>query len=359
MENDKNIEIKDVMDELRSVKDQLKQERENLDAEKRALEQERAAHSNTPANENRETVSNWRSVVDAMKEKRTVSLQGTGAIAQMNSIWDLIKQREPLLDQVSYFRGPNSKTQIALLNARPAIPSKTSTAANTAYNKNYALDNTQLLKVKEVAPYAWTTVLPVDYDTVLYSFTDVEARIPALIAESFRTAMCNGMFTGDGSNSTIKGIFAADNVAAANKITTASATAVSLKDLLDLALAVKDMDIAEPVMVMEPAIYSAIAAAEGGVYDFVKEELVRNKSIEGVKVVLSGKAPSFADAAADDIVVWCGDLKNYAFAVADEVTIETVKQVGDSNTYFQAIMSFTGDVIEPRNVFALVKKSAQ
>lgn len=298
----------------------------------------------------------WRSVAEGMKEKRTVTLQGTGAIEQLNGIWDLIKQREPLLDRVSYFRGPNAKTQIALLNARPAIPSKTSTANNTAYNKNYVLDNTQLLKVKEVSPYAWTTVLPVDYDTVLYSFSDIEGRIPGLIAESFRTAMCNGMFTGDGTNSTIKGIFAEDSVAAANLIETASASAVSLADLENLALTVKDFDVANPVIVMEPAIYSAIAAAEGGVYDFLKEELVRNKSVEGIPVILTGKAPSFSNATEGDIVVWCGDLKNYAFAIADEVTIEPVKQVGDSNTYFQAIMSFTGDVIEPRNVFGLKKK---
>ena len=108
---------------------------------------------------------------------------------------------------------------------------------------------------------------------------------------------------------------------------------------------------------MEPSIYSTIVATPGGVYDFVKEELVRNKSVEGIPVVLTGKAPSFAAASGGDIVVWAGDLKNYGFAVADEVTIEPVKQVGDSNTYFQGIMSFTGDVIQPKNVFGLKKKS--
>lgn len=335
-------------------------ELETRAAEKQVKEQEELRKKNfyeeNHKMENTE-IRKYQAFAEGMKEKRTVTLQGTGAIEQMNGIWDLIKQREPLMDKVSYFRGANAKTAIALLNARPAIPSKTTTANNTAYNKNYALDNSQLLKVKEVVPYAWTSVLPVDYDTVLYSFTDVENKIPGLMAESFRTAMCNGMFTGDGSNGTIKGIFAEGSVAADNLIETASASAVGLKDLLDLALKVKDMDIANAVMIMHPAIYSAIVAAEGGVYDFVKEELVRNKSVEGISVILTGKAPSFADASAGDTVVWAGDLKNYAFAIADEVTIEPVKQVGDSNTYFQGIMSFTGDVIEPRNVFGLKKKS--
>lgn len=304
-------------------------------------------------NENQNT--EWRSVAEAMKEKRTVQIQGTGAINQINGIWDLIKQKNVLLDRVSYFRGPNQKTAIALLAAHPAKPSKTSTANNAAHNKNYVTDNSQLLGVKEVTPYAWTSIIPVDYDTILYSFSDIETRLPALLADAFRDAMCDGMFSGDGSNGTIKGIFASGSVDAGNLIETEAATGVSFKDLLDLALAVKDMDVANPVIVMEPAIYSVLAATSTQDYNFVKEELVRNKSVEGIPVVLTGKAPSFEDASEGDIVVWAGDLKNYGFAVADELTIETVKQVGDSNTYFQGIMSFTGDVIQPKNCFGLKK----
>lgn len=346
--------ILEVVNEIRSFKDNLKAEQEKLAEERRAFEQEKAAKAaNNPAHDDANQVSSWRDITKAMAEKRSITLSGTGAINQINGLWDLIKQREPLLDRVSYFRGPNAQTQVAILSARPAVPSKVSEGATSI-----TADSTAAIGSKSLYPYTWAAVLPVTYEAVLYSIADVEQRIPGLLAESFRTAMCNGMFTGDGTNSTIKGIFAAGSVAAGNLIETASASAVSIKDLEDLALKVKDYDVAEPVIIMEPAIYSAIAAASASGYDFLKEELVRNKTVEGIPVVLTGKAPSFASAAAGDIVVWCGDLKNYALAVADEVTIEPLKKVGDTNTYYQAVMAFTGDVVQPNNVFGLKKKSS-
>ena len=119
----------------------------------------------------------------------------------------------------------------------------------------------------------------------------------------------------------------------------------------------KDTAIANPVIVMHQGIYSAIAAADADGYDFVKEELVRNKSVEGVRVILSGKAPAFGSASANDIVVWGGDLKNFAFGVADQITIEPIKQLGDSNTYYQAIAAFDGIVVQPKNVYGLKKAS--
>lgn len=345
--------VLEVVNEIRSIKDNLKAEQEKFAEEKRAFEQEKAAkEAKNPARDNANQVSSWRDLANAMLEKRSITLNGTGAIAQINGLWDLIKQREPLLDRVSYFRGPNSQTQVAILSARPALPSKQSEGATSI-----SPDSTAGIGSKSLYPYTWASVLPVTYEAVLYSISDIENRIPALLAESFRTAMCNGMFTGDGTNSTIKGIFADGNVAAGNLIETASASAVSLADLENLALKVKDYDVAEPVIIMEPAIYAAIASASGTGYDFLKEELVRNKSVEGIPVVLTGKAPSFAAASGGDIVVWCGDLKNYALAVADEVTIEPLKKVGDTNTYYQAVMAFTGDIVDNRNVFGLKKKS--
>lgn len=352
------MEIRDLekkVEEIEALAAQKQKEAEEREAARKSEEERAAAFYGDRKNMNNNQNTEWRDIVQAMSEKRTVQIQGTDAIAQVNGIWDLVKQRNPLLDRVSYFRGPNGKTSIALLAAHPAKPSKTTTANNTAYNRNYNLDNSQLLGVKNLTPYAWTSIIPVDYDTVTYSFSDIENRLPALLADAFRDAMCDGMFAGDGSNGTIKGIFASGSVAADNLIETEASTGVSFKDLLDLALKVKDMDVAEPVIIMEPAIYSVLAATSTEDYNFVKEELVRNKSVEGIPVVLTGKAPSFADASKGDIVVWAGDLKNYGFAVADELTIETAKIVGDSNTYFQGIMSFTGDVIQPKNCFGLKK----
>lgn len=295
----------------------------------------------------------WSEIAKAMIENRSITIastlnnepaNGVGAINQVADLWDLIKQREPLLDRISYFNGPNFETQIPVLEARPAVP----TAYAETADKSGAIDSTAAIKVKKINPETYFTVLPITYEAARQSFVGLEDRIPGLLAEAFRTAMCKLVFDG---------IFDDDNVASANQIESASASAVSFLDLDNLALAVLDTDIAEPVIVMHPEIYSALAATDAQGYNFLKEELVRNKSLEGVKVILTGKAPKFSTATAGDIVVWAGDLKNFAMGVADQVTVEPLKKVGDSNIYYQAIAAFNGTVVQPKNVFGLTKKA--
>ena len=345
------------LEELRTKVESL----ETRAAEKQARDLEEKRNLSLKDNfkmENKETRNSvFAEMAKAILEKRTINAinitdtlgedaaNGIGRVNQFAQLWDLIKQKEPLLDQVSYFNGPNFETQIPVLEARPATPTKVSegwTGNDPSATKSAGL------AVKKLNPETYVAILPITYEAARHSFVGLEERIPALLAESFRTAMCNLVFDG---------IFDADNIAASNQIATASASAVSIKDLMDLALAVKDTDVAEPVMVMNQGIYAAIAAADSNGYDFVKEELVRNKTVEGVKVILTGKAPAFGTASADDIVVWCGDLKNYALAIADQVTIEPMKKLGDSMTYYQAIMAFAGAVVQPKNVFGLKKAS--
>ena len=295
----------------------------------------------------------WQDIAKAMVENRSITItstlshdtaNGIGAINQVADLWDLIKQKEPLLDRISYFNGPNFETQIPVLEARPAVP----TAYAETADHSGAVDSTAAVKVKKINPQTYFAVLPITYEAARQSFVGLEDRIPGLLAESFRTAMCKNVFDG---------IFDDDNVAEANVITTASASAVSFADLEALALKVLDTDAAEPVIVMNPAIYGALASADAQGYNFLKEELVRNKTLEGVKVILSGKAPTMSGASAGDIVVWAGDLKNFAMGVADQVTVEPLKKVGDPTIYFQAIAAFDGIVVQPKNVFGLSKKA--
>ena len=343
-------ELEQKVEELEKRANELKEQ-----AEARKADEERkntfyeGNHKMSNKIENRA----WSEIAKAMIENRSITIastlnnepaNGVGAINQVADLWDLIKQREPLLDRISYFNGPNFETQIPVLEARPAVP----TAYAETADKSGAIDSTAAIKVKKINPETYFTVLPITYEAARQSFVGLEERIPGLLAEAFRTAMCKLVFDG---------IFDDDNVASANQIETASASAVSFKDLDDLALAVLDTDIAEPVIVMHPEIYSALAAADAAGYNFLKEELVRNKSLEGVKVVLTGKAPKFSTAEGGDIVVWAGDLKNFAMGVADQVTVEPLKKVGDSNIYYQAIAAFNGTVVQPKNVFGLVKKA--
>lgn len=324
-------------------------------AQKKAEERTNNFYKGNFKNMNTENRTAWQEVAKALVEKRALSIQNnvlgdnvgtdTGRVNQIADIWDLIKQREPLMDKVSMFEGPNWETQIPVLEARPAVPTKVSEGWD---NNDPSASKDADIAVKKITPETYVAILPITYEAAKMSFVGLEDKIPGLLAESYRTAMCNLMFTE---------LFDEDNVASANKITTASSSAVGIKDLLDLALAVKDTDIAEPVIIINQEIYSAIAAAEGGVYDFVKEELVRQKKVEGIDVVITGKANKFSTASAGKVVAWAGDLKNFAFGIADQIQIEPIKKLGSSNTFYQAIAAFNGAVVQPKNVYALTKKA--
>lgn len=348
------------LNELETRVADLSKQKEELEqrfkaAEERKRQEERQNLKYNKGNKIMNTENRaWKDIADALLEKRAISItatlnhdtaNGIGAINQIADLWDLIKQKEKLLDRVSYFNGPNFETQIPVLEARPAVPTS---YAETA-DKSGAVDSTAAVAVKKINPKTYFAILPITYEAARQSFVGLEERIPGLLAESFRTAMCNLVFSG---------LFDDDNVAAANVITTGSSSAVTLADLEALALKVLDTDAAEPVIVMNPAIYGTIAAASANGYDFLKEELVRNKTVEGIPVILSGKAPAFGTASEGDIVVWAGDLKNYALGVADQITIEPMRKVGDSNTYYQAIAAFDGIVVQPKNVFGLGKAGA-
>lgn len=345
-------ELEQKVEELEKRAQELKEKAEARKAEEERKQTFYEGRKNTMHNENREA---WTEVAKAMLEKRALSIQnnvlgdnvgtGTGRISQIADVWDLIKQREPLMDKVSVFNGPNWETQIPVLEARPAVPTEVSEGWD---NNNPSANKDADIAVKKITPVTHVAILPITYEAARQSFVGLEERIPGLLAESYRTAMCNLMFTE---------LFKAANVASANQIETATASEVGIKDLLDLALAVKDTDIAEPVLIINQEVYSAIAAAEGGVYDFVKEELVRDKKVEDVPVIITGKAKKFSTASAGDVVAWCGDLKNFAFGIADQIEIEPIKKLGSSNTFYQSIAAFNGAVIQPKNVYALVKKA--
>ena len=341
---------------------------EKAEARKAEEERQKAFYEGNHKMTNTENRA-WKQIADAILEKRAISYisiestidhdtaNGIGRVNQIADLWDLIKQKEPLLDRVSYFNGPNFETQIPVLEGRPAVPAS---KVSEGYNSNEdSIYRNAPLAVKKLNPETYIAILPITYEAAKQSFVGLEDRIPGLLAECFRTTMCNLVFDGlfDEDNFLI-GSDQSEFVLGENQVKeAASADGITIADLEALALEILDTDVAEPVILMNPHIYGTIAAADADGYDFLKEELVRNKTVEGIKVVLSGKAPAYGSAEAGDVVVWGGDLKNYALGVADQITIEPIKKLGDTNTYYQAVMAFSGAVIQPKNVFGISKKA--
>jgi hypothetical protein len=129
-----------------------------------------------------------------------------------------------------------------------------------------------------------------------------------------------------------------------------------IADIVQLALTVQDFT-DNGVIVLAPSIYAGVLAdTTTGVAEVYKEELIRNKTIENVQVILTSAAPS--STTAGSIVAVAGRLDDYALAMASEINIESIKKVGDTNTYFQASVFANGIPIVESSFYGLKTKSA-
>jgi hypothetical protein len=107
------------------------------------------------------------------------------------------------------------------------------------------------------------------------------------------------------------------------------------------------------VIIMHPSVYSLIMAdtAVTNGEDLYKEELIRSKMIEGVRVMLTTACPSSVASGACFCVG--GSLGNYGLAIAAELQIEPLKKVGDTDTYFQAFLFANGSPIKEQEFIGL------
>ena len=331
MEKDK---VTSMIDEIRSIKD-------NLDNEKRDFEARMANYASPVNTRDAEIAEEWRSVANAMREKRAVTLGGTGRVNLVPEIVKIMQSKTPLLNKVRVFTGRDAQTNIPVWNptiASPAYYAEGSTSVSS--------DSTGKLGVKSLTPNAYVSVLPVSDATLLMTGSNLEAELPNIFAEAFAGAMYRGMIQGD---SHMSGLFELDSY---RTLTCANAGFPVMADLVNCALALQDY-CDSAVIIMNPAVYSAITAtAEDDITRVYKEELIRNKTIEGVPVFLTSYAPQ--DTSSGSIIAVGGPIDQYALAIAQELTIEPLRKVGDLNTYFQASAYFNGAPIIPDN-FGVLK----
>jgi HK97 family phage major capsid protein len=281
----------------------------------------------------------------ALIEKRAITLSGTGAINQIKELAKELQAKTPVLERVRYFYGPNASTNIPVLSPGLATPA---TAAEGA--TNIAVDTTAALGNKSITPHAFVSILPISLEALNMGTVNFDSELPAIFADVFAQGFHKGILTGSGSGLNFTGLFG--SIPAANKIPCGAAGAPAIADLAKLALTVQDMT-DSGVIVLSPSIYAGILAdTTEGVAEVYKEELIRNKTIENVRVILTSAAPS--DTSEDSIVAVAGRLDDYGLGMASEVTIEPIKKVGDTNTYFQASVFANGIPIVEKNFYGLV-----
>jgi HK97 family phage major capsid protein len=284
----------------------------------------------------------------AMREKRAITLNGTGVISQIRELAKELQAKTLILGRVRYFYGPNASTNIPILSPTIATP------GNYAEGASSISADTQAQLISEtITPYAYISLLPVSAEALLLGSVNIEAELSGIFADAFAQCFHNGILTGDGTGRNFKGIF--PSIITANKIVCAATGDPKIADLVNLALTVQDLT-DDAVIILNQGIYAKLMAdATTGVADMYKEGLIRDKKIEGTSVILTSAAPS--SVTAGNVVAVAGRLSEYAFAMASEITIKPKEKPGDTNTYFEATIFANGKPILAKNWYGLVTKS--
>jgi HK97 family phage major capsid protein len=283
----------------------------------------------------------------ALIEKRAITLNGTGAINQIKELAKELQAKTPVLQRVRYFYGPNASTNIPVLSPGLATPAAAAEGATSI-----AVDTTAVLGNKSITPHAYVSILPISLEALTMGTVNFDSELPAIFADAFAQAFHRGILTGDGTGLNFTGLFGA--IPAANKVVCGATGNPKIADLVKLALTVQDLT-DSGVIVLSPSIYAGILAdTTTGVAEVYKEELIRNKTIENVQVILTSAAPS--DTTSDEIVAVAGRLDNYGLGMASEINIRPIEKVGDTNTYFQASVFANGIPIVTKNFYGLAAK---
>ncbi|MDR1956892.1 MAG: phage major capsid protein [Treponema sp.] len=330
----KAVDAKKKLDELRARKTEIDKKIALADKPKDPKEQEQRSAAMADLSK-------------AMREKRSITLNGTGVINQIRELAKELQAKTPILKLVRYFYGPNASTNIPVLSPTIATPGNFAEGAT-----GVSADTQAQLLNQTVTPYAYISLLPVSAESLLLGSVNIEGELPAIFADAFGQAFHNGILTGDGTGRNFKGIFPA--IPTDNKVQCAATGDPKIADLVSLALKIQDMT-DDAVIIMNAAIYAKLLAdATTGVADMYKEGLIRDKKIEGVNLILTSGAPS--SVTAGSVVAAAGRLNDYGVGMASEITVEPLKKPGDSNTYFQATVFANGKPILDKNWYGLVTK---
>ena len=340
-----NIELRSLSEKIKdgTVKaDEAESKLNELRTQKKEIEQ-RIAQANAPVNEKRNI--SLADVEKAIIEKRAVTLNGTGAINQIRELQKELSRKKEILNLARYFYGPNAGTNIPVLSPALAQPGNYAEGAASIPN-----DTQANMYNKQITPYAYVSILPISAEALSLGSVNLEAELPAIFADAFADAFAKGVVQGSGTGMNFKGLF----TGITETIDCATAGTPKIADLVNLALKVKDYT-DEAIIVMNPSIYAGILAdATNGVAQVYKEELIRNKTCEGVKLLLTGYAPS--SIAAGATIAVAGRMTDYGVGLASEIQIEPIKVVGSTMTYFQASVFANGTKIADKNFFGLTAK---
>ena len=268
-------------------------------------------------------------------EKRAITLTAElGGQVVVNKIVEEMKAKTPLLGIVSTFHGLAANTMIPVFYPGLAKPAGQNEGAS-----GIAKDKQAKLGAESVKPFPFVSVLPISYDALKFNTVELEAKLPSLFAHSFSSCFHEQIISGTGVKQ-FKGL--SKMTFEASKTTeAASAGKLAVTDLAAVALEVADKT-DRGCVIMHPSVYAKILAdsPEKDLSAVYLKTLIEDKSIEGVKIVLTSYMPK--EVTAGKIVAIAGELDKYGMAIAGQLDITPKVEVGDINVYFEAVMYANG-----------------
>lgn len=356
-----SVEVRSIADELLDTSKDVNEVRSRLDAKKEELRKakQELAQLDMPKEKPAET---RKAVLDAEElrklakgEIRSITI-GTDAGAQKDfaKVFEQIGDKDEIVSKAQMIFGKDALTRIPVLNDLGDLTSSTEgTTAVTA-------DTEAGVEVTELAPKAYARVLQVSAEALTIGMIDLESKMQGIFDKAYRKAIHKGMLVGAGTDGdAMTGIFTQVNTDIASA-TTATAYpdrvisgGVSIANLGTLAVAVAGKD-EQYTIIMSPSVYGALLAdtATDETTKLYKETLIRDKSIENVKVVVDAYAPANAATAKKAMVV-AVPLSRYCIGVAAQMSIDTIKVKGDKSTYFQGTAFFDGKQADNRDLYAI------
>lgn len=348
-----NEEILNVDLELRSLSDSIKAGTIKADEAKTKLDELRAkktelqkaeALKNAPVRSNEPAVSSIADVAKAFQEKRAITLSGTGIVNTVRELVKVMQAKKPILNYVKYFYGENASTVVPVWGSAINRPAPLDEAGNiTSDNANRLATTTLTLK-------NFATSIPVSDETLKLSAVAFQSELYQILADAYADCIAYEIFNGTGTDGHFEGVVEK----AGNVVETATASAIKISDLSGLALTLADKT-DNGVIFLNPAVYNEIIKDTSDPQKVYREDLIRNKTIEGVPVVLTSYAP--ASVADGSLVAVAGDFTNYAVAMAGELNIEPKKTAGTLVTTYDVNMYLAGKPVLANNFYALKIKA--
>ncbi len=316
------------MENIEETMNKLNDKLAEVRSAKKELDQARALAA-APVKEERTAEKNkfYSDIQNAMKENRTVKVNDTGTVNVANELVHALEDKDDLLDKFSIHTGASSANIIPVWN------NSIGEFAPVAEDGTFTSEGDGLAAVT-VNPKAFAKSIKVSDETLKLSAVEFESALNKILTDATRRTILKGIF--NGAEDRFTPIYEG-----ATEVAVDALNPSALQKLALTILAKTD----NGCIPMNPMDYAAIVDAGTKKDEILLKQIIENKNIEGVPLVLSAFVPAGK--------VVGGDLGNYGIGVANQMEITPKSTVGSLAHTYDASIYAAGKPIIEKDFFVL------